>query len=132
MSDDAAEIARVVASINRAWLEEPPAKMRKELERHFHPGIVMRGPQSTRLAVGRDACIASYADFAGSAMVVESAFSEPEVDLFGGFAIASTAWRLLYDMGGARYDETGHDVFAFAKSGGAWQAVWRMLLTDPA
>jgi hypothetical protein len=129
---DAEEIRRIVDAINEAWLHAPPAVMRSEMIQYFHPDITVRGPDLTRLFAGREACVDSYAEFVGGATVLESHFSPAEVDLFGDFAIASTAWRLKYDLGGARFDETGHDIFAFARMDGRWLAVWRMLLTDPA
>jgi ketosteroid isomerase-like protein len=127
---DAAEIRAVVAAINDAWLKAPPAAMRAEMARYFHADIVVRGPDFTRLSVGRDACIDSYAEFVGGATVLDAEFAEADVDVFGDAAIASTHWRLKYEMGGARYDETGHDVFAFMRAGGRWLAVWRLLLTS--
>jgi ketosteroid isomerase-like protein len=128
---DADEIRRIIRHINEAWLKASPAAMRSAMTDHFHADVVVRGPDFSPLSRGRTACIESYAEFAGTATVSDSEFADADVDVFGDNAIATYRWRLKYDMGGAPFDESGHEIVAFVRIDDTWQAIWRVVLTDP-
>jgi hypothetical protein len=53
------------------------------------------------------------------------------VDVWGDTAIAAYRWKMAWLAGGVPNQETGHDVFAFRRTDGAWLAIWRTMTFDP-
>jgi ketosteroid isomerase-like protein len=126
----AAEVRRVVAAINEVWRAEDPDRIAALLAPYFADEIVIVGSDLTPLGSGRDAAIASYADFARVATIAAFAMDEPVVHVADGTAVATYGWRIRYAMDNAEFDESGHDVFVLRRDGAGWLATWRAMLAD--
>jgi len=121
------EIRDAVERINSAWLEGTAEAMRDDL----HENVVMVQPGFAETVVGRDACIASYAEFSAAAEIEHFETTEPVVEVRDATAVAWIAWHMTYVMDGVRSDEAGHDIFVFGFDGDDWRLVWRTLTTAP-
>jgi ketosteroid isomerase-like protein len=122
------EILTLLGRISAAWRE---GRM-EELAEYFHDDMVIRGPQLQEMGRGRHICVGSYKDFIAQATVLELKESDAEIDVWGDTAVASYAWEMKYEMGGASYHESGRDLFVLKRDGGKWLAVWRAVLVSPA
>jgi hypothetical protein len=129
-ASSAAEVRRVLAALNEVWRVTEPDQIAPMLEPYFADEILIVGPDFKALGSGRDAAIASYADFARSASISSFEMGEPAVHVGESTAVASYGWRIRYAMNGAEYDETGHDVFVLRRTGAGWLATWRAMLPD--
>lgn len=122
------EISDVIHQMNNAWANGHP----DELERFFHEDIVMVQPDFTNRSAGREACIASYAEFCGAAIIHGLKLGDPGIEVFGDTAIATYSYEIDYEMGGERFSDKGRDIFVFTRSNGQWRAVWRtMIIPQP-
>jgi uncharacterized protein (TIGR02246 family) len=122
------EIRNIVHELNNAWATGHP----EQLAEFFHKDIVVVSPDFSGRAEGRDACIASYADFCSQATIHGVNIGEPGVEVFGDTAVATYAYELDYEMGGERFKDSGRDLFVFVREDGKWQAVWRtMIISQP-
>jgi uncharacterized protein (TIGR02246 family) len=122
------EVREIIQQMNGTWAKGHP----EELERFFHEDIVMVHPDFTNRFEGRDACIASYAEFCSQAAIHEVRLGELGVDVFGDTAVASYSYEVEYEMGGERFNDKGRDVFVFIHADDKWQAVWRtMIISQP-
>jgi uncharacterized protein (TIGR02246 family) len=126
MTDPQAAVRDTIAAINTAWLEHRVDAMAP----HFREDIVFNAPGFTSRLEGREACLDSYRQFLDVARLISFAADEPEVDVFGDTAIATTAWSTRYELDGHLHDETGRDVFVFVRDGGDWKASWRFMHVD--
>lgn len=88
------------------------------------PGFAMRGE-------GREACVQSYRDFMSAAKVIRYRESAPVIDVFGDTGVSTFRWEMTWEMQGQTHDESGHDLFVFARQDGRWLAAWRTLLVQP-
>jgi ketosteroid isomerase-like protein len=120
------DIANRVREITDLWR----AGAFSELEKYFHPDVVLAHPRFEQRTVGRDKLIASYADFASQARIHELTLGEVRVDLVGASAIAVTPWRMKYELESGTYDESGWDILVFNEHEGAWVVVWRTVVLD--
>ncbi len=132
MSSDSADAAirRIIAAINEVWSVAAPDRIAALLQPYFADEITIVGPGFAALGSGRDAAIASYADFARVATIASFGSDEPVVHVGGDTAVATYRWRIRYTMNGADYDESGHDVFVLRREGAGWLATWRAMLPD--
>jgi hypothetical protein len=121
---DRDDISRVLARITAAWTE----CRFDELHDCFNENVVIVSPDLNRRVEGRDACIASYRDFMSQAQVDAYHEDPPTIDIWNDTAVAAYRWTMHWSMGGQSHDESGHDIFAFARRDGKWRAVWRLLL----
>ncbi|MBI4082122.1 MAG: nuclear transport factor 2 family protein [Candidatus Lambdaproteobacteria bacterium] len=121
------EVRNVLWRLNAAWREGRPEAMTPLL----HPDVVIVPPGFTMTVRGREACVASYREFATRAKVHEVRVREPRIEVFGATAIATTGFELAFELEGQRYREAGHDVWVFAREGGAWLGIWRTLVVGP-
>jgi ketosteroid isomerase-like protein len=79
---------------------------------------------------GREAIVASYREFM-ERVTLTSYREEPlAVHVWGDTAVASYRWDMAWLAGGVPNHETGHDVFAFRHTNGAWLAIWRTMTFD--
>jgi hypothetical protein len=108
------EIQVLISKVNQAWLGGRIG----ELHEYFHNDIVIRGPDFTKLAKGREACVKSYEDFIQKSLVRNFKASEPEVDMWDNSAVATYSWEISYETQGQAYQEFGRDLFTFTRSGG--------------
>jgi len=127
LADERNEIRVLLGKISAAWRQGRP----DELAEYFHEDMVIRGPELQEMGRGRDVCVGSYKDFISQATVQEMKESDAEIDVWGNTAVASYAWEMHYQMGGASYQESGHDLFVFKRDGRKWLAVWRAVLVSP-
>jgi hypothetical protein len=118
------EIRSLVARINDAWSQGRPS----DLDQYFDEHMVIRGPAFEEMGRGRQACVQSYVDFLNAAKVHRFKVSEPTVDLHGDTAVAAYLWEMTYEMDGQTFTESGHDLFVFSHTSGAWLAIWRAML----
>lgn len=121
-------IREVVHQLNDAWATGHPEK----LAGFFHENIVMVHPDFTGRSEGRDACIASYAEFCSAAIIHGVKIGEPGIEVFGNTAVSTYAYEVDYEMGGERFNDSGRDLFVFVLEDDRWQAVWRtMIISQP-
>ena len=113
--------------INEAWLGGRTG----ELNEYFHNDMVIRGPDLTELARGRETCVKSYEDFVQKSLVRNFKASEPEVDLWDSLAAATSSWAITYEMQGQAYQELGRDLFVLTRAGRRWLVIWRAVLLSP-
>ena len=121
------EVRNVLWRLNAAWREGRPEAMAPLL----HPDVVIVPPGFTMTVRGREACVASYREFATRAEVTEYRVREPRIEVFGETAIATTGFEIAFAMEGRSYREAGHDVWVFVREGGAWLGIWRTLVVGP-
>jgi peptidase E len=114
----------VVTAINEAWTTGRTG----DLATLLHDDMAIVGPDLQRLAVGREACIRSYEEFAARATIVDFAETDRDEHLVGDTAVVSYGYVLVYDQGGEQCADTGRDVFVLGRTPAGWQAIWRVLL----
>ena len=101
------EVRDLINRINEAWLGGRTG----ELNEYFHNDMVIRGPDLTELARGRESCVKSYQDFVQKSLVRNFKASEPMVDLWDSLAVATCPWEISYEMQGQIHHEVGCDLF---------------------
>ena len=122
------EILELIQQLNDAWVRGHP----EDLAAFFSEDIVIVHPDFVQRTQGRDACVASYADFCAQADVQDFKLIDPAVDVFEDTAIATYRYEIAYEMGGERFNDSGSDIFVFTRLSGQWQAVWRtMIVSQP-
>jgi uncharacterized protein (TIGR02246 family) len=119
------DVRDVIDLINRTWLKGDPA----DLERFFHPDVVIQPPGPGPRVHGRDPCIASYEAFAREARVRRFEPETAEIDVFGDTAVATYRYRIVYEIGGRNYDENGGELLVFLREIEGWRVAWRTMLT---
>lgn len=124
ITETAHEIRDVIDNINRTWLRGDPA----DLEDYFHPDVVIQPPGDSPRVHGRDPCIASYAAFVRDAHVKQFTPGNAEIDVFGDTAVATYRYRVVYEIGGDSYDETGGELLVFLHNADRWLVAWRTML----
>ncbi|HMD97060.1 MAG TPA: nuclear transport factor 2 family protein [Terriglobia bacterium] len=127
-ADEREETRTLLVKISAAWRQG----RLEEVAEYFHDDMVIRGPELQEMGRGREVCVGSYKDFISQATAQELKESDAEIDVWGNAAVASYAWEMHYEMGGASYHESGRDLFVFKRDGGKWLAVWRAVLVSPA
>jgi hypothetical protein len=125
--DSRKEVQDLINRINEAWLGGRTG----ELNEYFHNDMVIRGPDLTELARGRETCVKSYEDFVQKSLVRNFKASEPEVDLWDGMAVATSSWAITYELQGQACQELGRDLFVLTRAGGRWLVIWRAVLLSP-
>jgi len=121
------EVQDLINRINEAWLGGRTG----ELNEYFHNDMVIRGPDLTEMARGRETCVKSYEDFVQKSLVRNFKASEPEVDLWDNSAVATYSWEITYEMQGQAHQELGRDLFVLTRAGGRWLVIWRAVLLSP-
>ena len=117
----------LVSAINEAWLEGRAAKALPEL---FTAEAVIVGPDLSRLAVGRDACVESYVQFARDTEIVEFDSFDYRVDSFGPAAVVDYAYKAVYRRDGEELTDYGRDVVMAVETESGWRVAWRMARPD--
>ena len=124
MSDGPLEL---VQAINEAWREGRAAEALPEL---FAEEAVIVGPDLSRLAEGRTACVETYVKFAGDVDLVEFDEFDHRVDAFGPTAVVDYAYRAVYRRDGEELTDFGRDVILAVETEHGWRAAWRMARPD--
>jgi uncharacterized protein (TIGR02246 family) len=119
------DIRDVIDQINRTWLKGDPA----DLERFFHPDVVIQPPGPGPRVHGRDPCIASYEAFGREARVLRFEPETAEIDVFGDTAVATYRYRIVYEMNARNYDDNGGELLVFLRGMEGWRVAWRTMLT---
>jgi ketosteroid isomerase-like protein len=127
---DAESVRTVLDRINTVWLTEEPDRIAEVLAPCFDERAIIVGPGFAPMAQGKQASIASYADFKRQATVHSCTFNEPVIHVAGDTAVVTNEWKIDYALSGSRYQESGRDVYVFTRVGDAWLAVWRAMLSD--
>ena len=124
--DSSQQIIELVHRMNDAWVSGNP----EALATIFREDIVMVHPDFVQRTRGRDACVASYADFCTHAAIHNFKVTDLAVDVFGDTAVATYYYDIAYEMGGERFEDKGRDIFVFERSTGVWQAAWRTMIVS--
>lgn len=114
-------IESLVREINKAWLQRDFDRLR----RRFHPQIVMVAPGFDERVSGVDACVKSFEDFLANAEVRDFEESEVTVDCRGSAAVATFRFETSYRMDERNYEESGREIWVFARDQEGWRAIWR-------
>ena len=117
----------LVVAINQAWTQGRAAAALPEL---FTAGAVIVGPDLSRRAEGRDACVASYVAFAKQTALLEFDEFDHRVDEFDTAAIVDYAYRAVYRRDGKELTDYGRDVILAVRTEAGWLASWRMARPD--
>ncbi len=115
------EIRTLIHEINQSWLEGRLDR----LSRNLHPKIVMVAPGFQGRVAGAEACLKSFEEFLARAKIRDFKESEVVVDSFGPAAVATFRFDISYAMDGQDYEESGREIWVFARGEQGWQAVWR-------
>jgi ketosteroid isomerase-like protein len=110
--------------INRSWLEGRP----EDLVPLLHPDMTLVFPGFAGRAQGRDAIVAGFVDFCGSATVHQYREADHQADVVGDAAVASFTYEMLYERSGKKSRATGRDLWVFTRQGDHWLAIWRTML----
>lgn len=116
--------AAAVTAINEAWT----GGRTDDLTGLLHAEMVIVGPALERLAVGREECLRSYADFAKQATIVEYAEAGRAEQRAGDTAVIGYGYTLVYERAGERRTDIGHDLLVLTRTAEGWQAIWRMVV----
>jgi hypothetical protein len=117
----------LVEAINEAWIEGRAAEVLPGL---FTTEAVIVGPDLTRLAEGRDACVERYVHFAQEVDMIEFEAFDHHVDSFGPAAVVDYAYRAVYRREGEELTDFGRDVILAVEDESGWRAAWRMARPD--
>jgi hypothetical protein len=126
MSDDRTEIAATLDAINLAWLEGRYA----EIAPHVHEDVIILAPGAPEVR-GREAFIASYAEFGTSAKIHDFSPDPPVIESWGSTAVAYCPFTIDYEITSGRYRERGVDILVFLRTANRWQVCWRTLSSHP-
>ena len=122
-----AAVFAAMQRINRTWLDRRP----EDLVPLLHPDMTLVFPGFAGRAEGREAIVAGFADFCGSATVHEYREADHQVDVIGDSAVVSFAFEMVYERSGTRNRATGRDLWVFVLQGGEWVAICARCSTSP-
>jgi ketosteroid isomerase-like protein len=125
--DDSNEIRQLLREIGEAWLNRDTSR----LNRYFHDGMTINGPDLQQLCTGKDACVKSYQEFTNQTVVLDYEESPPRIDLYGDTAVVVSPWQITYELNAQQHCEVGRDLLVLVRQAGAWLVVWRALLPQP-
>ncbi len=117
-------VSAAMQRINRTWLDRRP----EDLVPLLHPDMTLVFPGFAGRAEGREAIVASFADFCGNATVHEYREANHQADVIGDTAVVSFTYDMVYERSGKRSHATGRDLWVFVRQVGEWIAVWRTML----
>ena len=118
------KIEKLVRRINQAWLSGRPEEMRPILAEE----IVMVFPGFGGRSQGADAMVAGFRKFCDQAEVVSFEEGQLEIDAASNAAVAAFTFKMVYEVGGRRFESSGRDLWVFGRGSGEWQATWRTML----
>lgn len=118
------EIERLVEHLNEDWFNDNL----KNVERYFHPNVVMIEPGTNRRISGVEEMIESYRVFMEDAEVSDFKIKEMSVDLFGSTAVAFYTYRVHYHVDNTKFDESNAEILVLRRDEDSWQIVWRTQL----
>jgi ketosteroid isomerase-like protein len=124
--------ASVLAAINDAWLRAAPDDIESRIAEHFTSDVVFVAPNLARVAKGRAAVAASYADFVRNAKILDVHLDDPVVDESGDVAVATMSWTMRYEIEGRQNSESGYDTYVFRRENDRWRIFWRSMISRSA
>lgn len=116
----------VVDAINAAWV----GGRAEELVRYLHPDVLVVTPELETVALGADACVRSYQQYAGETTVLDYREDGRQVTVEGGTAVVSYHYRVSWAAPGGSGSDGGREVFVLDHGRDGWRVVWRMMLLD--
>lgn len=121
------ELVDAVRQLNDAWLNS----RFDDLQKFFHPDVVLVHPRFTQRTTGRDALMASYIDFVTQAKIDLFEAGEPQADVTDNVAVSVYPWRMKYQFEKQPYDESGWDILVWNRAREGWVVVWRTVILKP-
>lgn len=123
-TDPRQDPAELVRAINRCWNENRPL----EIAEFVRADAVMTVPAFGMRIAGRDAFVATFADYCSTCTTRSFDESELRAELFGDTAVVSFAFEIVYEREGGTWSSTGRDLWVLAREGGRWLAAWRAMI----
>jgi uncharacterized protein (TIGR02246 family) len=121
---DTEEIRALLQMITAAWTQGPVER----LADCFHDAMVIVSPRFQDRVEGRAACVESYREFLETATLQRYHQGYPDIHIIGDTAVATYRFEIIYTIDTTDFQESGWDVFVFARASGAWLAVWRTVV----
>lgn len=113
------DVWRTLRALNNAWTRGNP----DDLVNYFHRDMVAITATGRERLEGRQACLASWKDFAGAATIHHWREFDPKIQLYGDTAVLTYYFDMSFEMNGQKIDIGGRDMFVFVKEDGRWWAV---------
>jgi uncharacterized protein (TIGR02246 family) len=118
------EVRQLLADLLAAW----STGRFDDLHRVFRDDVVFVLPGFEQSISGRQAAVASYADFMHRVRMIECREDVLSVSHWDAAATAVTRWHLIWDTAGRRFDERGHDIYTLVRSPIGWHVTWRAIV----
>ncbi len=115
------EIERFVRELNDTWQQ---GKL-DELNRFYHPDVVLLPPDAGKPIHGRSTVIDTYHDFASAATLHEFAISSLEVFEFATTAVVHMRFVVEFSLEKQHLREAGLEVYVLNIADGKPAIVWR-------
>lgn len=122
------DVLDFIASLNACWTKGDP----EDLREYFHQDMVAVTPVDREPRVGREACVAGWADFARSTDIQSWTERGHRVRIFGDAAVVTYFYELRCRMGNVERTLDGRDMFFLVREGGRWWAVADQFSAFPA
>lgn len=116
LADDALAF---VKALNVAWTKGAVEK----LHDYFHPDMVAITATDRDILYGKDACFASWQNFARTATIHHWTEVDPKIKIFGNTAIVTYYFDMSFDMQGQTINLYGRDMFVLVNENGRWWVV---------
>lgn len=108
--------------LNFAWYEG----RYDDLERYYHPDVVMSVPGCLQPVVGRAAMLETYREFAEAVKVHAFSINQMEVFAYDGVELCHLDFEVDYETSDGRFQEQGRDVYVIKENAhGEKRVVWR-------
>lgn len=121
-SDD--EARALVKALSEAWRNNRWG----EVSAALHDGCVILRPDGVRVE-GREACAASYREFAEQSRIIRYSESDHRLDVYGSTAVATARWQMSWVARGRPTRDEGVELLVLARDGERWRVVFRRVDT---
>lgn len=98
----------------------------------FAPDAVFVAAGAAARLDGREAIVASFAEYLGMARTLEFEVRDRQVVEDGDHAVICYGFDVRYELDGAVHSESGQEVLVLRRGEGGWQVRWRNQVTWPA
>jgi ketosteroid isomerase-like protein len=122
MNEAEAELWNLVRESNRAWM----SGSLHEVADFFDERAVLIAPDLASRIEGRDAVVATYAEYNAHAKTQSFEELEHQIALFGDTAVVTYRFRIRYEMleDGARHDDVAEEILVLRRTD-RWRALFR-------
>ena len=110
------EIWDTLRALNDAWTRGNP----DDLAQYFHADMVAVTATERHRIEGRDACVASWKNFATTTRIHRWREIDPVIRVYGDAAVVAYDFDMSFDMNGQTIDMGGRDLFFFVREAGRW------------